>query len=387
MSRAAPRWQGERPTAPPPAARLVAFALAIAALTHAPAPAAARGVGTDLAALALCLYGDCEARGTYVADPFGQTNPGTLSYMSHRRYLSRGAVASGSYFQVKTGGVVTDVGSGVVTGVWDPVVAQVATAYAEGEGSVVGLPGVALRFRTRAVRLAVGLDAEAFLGMPGFGLGLAGVVPGTTTDVSLAARGATLADSTERRDLEVVAGIHWHAGERDWVMLGGMLDVVRNGATTRILDPALLRVFTSEASTNAWFARAGLSLLPFVPLPVGPETSLAAQWLGTARVGVDLEYRSLSAPGEGHARDVVAYLGAETMLVPARWNPVSDVLQLWLLAGGDTAGGWGMGAGLYGQSRLQFLGCNTAYSSRPLTEVIGNRVEVFAVTCSAWLPF
>ena len=48
-------------------------------LAFALAPAAnAQQIGTDIAGLNLCLYGDCEARGAYAADPFGWANPGTM---------------------------------------------------------------------------------------------------------------------------------------------------------------------------------------------------------------------------------------------------------------------------------------------------------------------
>lgn len=349
-------------------------------------PAAARGVGTDLAALALCLYGDCEARGSYAGDPFGQTNPGVLSYLAHSRSLARGVVGSGSYFRVTIEDFRADVGSGVVTGVWEPVVFQVATGYAEGEGGVEEPPGLRIRFRTRAVRLALGIDAETVFGIPGLGLGLAGVVPGTATDVSVAAGPTTLVRSTESRDLELVPGFHWHVGERDWFMVGGVLDVVRNGVSARGVDAMRGRVFEAEATTNAWFVRGGISVLPFVPLSLGPEESLAARWVHETRLGIDVEYRSLSAPGEGRQRDTVAYVGLETLLLPPEWTPVSRLLTLTLLAGTDTAGGWGVGVGLYGRGPLAFLGCNPAYSSRPLTRAVGDRVEVLAVTCSAWFP-
>jgi hypothetical protein len=61
-------------------------------------------------------------------------------------------------------------------------------------------------------------------------------------------------------------------------------------------------------------------------------------------------------------------------------------MRVLMLAGVDTRGGWGIGAGLYGAGVLRFFGCNLAYSSRPLTEVIGDRVNAFAVTCSAVFP-
>ena len=61
-------------------------------------------------------------------------------------------------------------------------------------------------------------------------------------------------------------------------------------------------------------------------------------------------------------------------------------MQSWVLGGVDTRGGWGVGAGLYGQGPLRFLGCNQVYSSRPLTEFLGDRVDAFAITCSVLLP-
>jgi hypothetical protein len=46
------------------------------------------GVSTDITALNLCMYGDCEARGSYAADPYGWANPatlpvGTLPHLDH----------------------------------------------------------------------------------------------------------------------------------------------------------------------------------------------------------------------------------------------------------------------------------------------------------------
>jgi len=362
------------------------LAVAVGLLLGLASPAAGRGIGTDLASLTLCLYGDCEARGTYAADPFGLTNPGTLAFTVHNHYLPRGVAGSGSYFHVDIGAVGTDIGSGVVTAAWEPVVFQVATAYAEADGAVAALPGVSMRFRTRAVRLAVGIDAEAVLGLRGLSLGLAGIVPGTTTDVSLAARGLTFLDSTETRDLEIVPGFHWHGGERDWLMLGGFLDVVRNGVESRGIDPATGVPVTISGTTNAWFARTGTSVLPFVPLGLAEGDSLRAKWLTDVRVAVDVEYRNIAAPGEGAEQGTTAYFGVDGSLLPDAWNPLAPWMHLWVLGGVDTRGGWGVGGGLYGRGPLSFIGCNPAYSSRPLTDFIGERVDVFAITCSVWVP-
>src|SRR5574342_124887 len=76
--------------------------------------AAARGLGTDLASLNLCLYGDCEARGTYAADPYGLYNPATLGVATHM-YFARGVALSGTYYHIGVGGLDGDIGLGVVT--------------------------------------------------------------------------------------------------------------------------------------------------------------------------------------------------------------------------------------------------------------------------------
>jgi hypothetical protein len=348
-------------------------------------PAGAGGVGTDLSSLNLCLYGDCEARGSYAADPWGFYNPGTLALAVHNRLIPRGVVPSSSYFHLDVGGVAGDLGSGVVTGAWEPVVVQVATAYAEAEGPVEGLPGVSMTFRTTAVRLAAGFDAERVLGLRGLCLGLAGVVPGTASDVGLSARGRRFSHSEETRDLELIPGFHWHGGERDWLMLGGIADVLRNDVSTQGFDPATGRPFRSEGTTQTLFARVGTSLLPFVPLRLA-DAGLRAQWLSELRLGIDVEYRNIAVPGEGTTDGATAYLGVDGPLVPDTWNPLARWMRLWVLGGADTRGGWGIGAGLYGAGALRFLGCNPAYSSRPLTRVIGDRVDTFAVTCSAMLP-
>ncbi len=348
--------------------------------------AGAGGVGTDLSSLNFCLYGDCEARGTYAADPWGFSNPGTLPLAVHNHLISRGVVLSGSYFHLDVGGVAGDIGSGVVTGAWEPVVVQVATAYAEAEGPVEGLPGVRMTFRTTAVRLAAGIDAERVLGLRGLCLGLAGVVPGTTSDVGLSAGGQRFAHSEETRALELVPGFNWHGGERDWLMLGGLADVLRNDVSTQGFDPATGHPFRSEGTTNTLFARVGTSLLPFVPLRLADGAGLRAQWLSELRLGIDVEYRNIAVPGEGSTDGATAYFGVDGPLVPDAWNPLARWMRLWMLGGVDTRGGWGIGAGLYGAGALRFLGCNPAYSSRPLTQVIGDRVDTFAVTCSAMFP-
>jgi hypothetical protein len=349
-------------------------------------PAAARGLGTDLASLNFCLYGDCEARGTYAADPWGLYNPGVLALAVHNRMLTRGVALSGSYYHLEVGGIGGNIAAPVVTAAIEPAVFQVATAYAEADGPVRALPGVDMRFRTTAVRLAAGIDAERTLGIPGLCLGIAGVVPGTTTDVNLSVAGRRFSHSEETRALELIPGVHWHGLERDWLMIGAFADVLRNDVTTDAIDPTTGRAFHLVGTTNSLFARVGTSVLPFVPLRLADGAGARAEWLSAMRLGIDVEYRNIAPPGEGTTDGATAYFGMDVPLVPARWNPLAQWMQPSVLAGTDTRGGWGIGAGLYGAGVLRFLGCNPAYSSRPLVEVIGHRVDTFAITCTAMIP-
>jgi hypothetical protein len=358
---------------------------AISLLLTRTAPAVGSGIGTDLASLNLCLYGDCEARGTYAADPYGLYNPATLGVATHT-YFARGVVVSGSYYALDFGGVQGDVGLGSVTAALSPVAFQVTAAYADAQGPVRRLPGVDLSFRTRAIRLAAAFDAERVLGIEALSLGLAGVVPDTTSDVRLKARGLTFLRSSETRAVELVPGFHWHTGTRDWLMVGGFVDVTRNDVETRGVDLATGMLFRDSGTVNTWFARVGLSVLPFVPLGLADGSSTRAAWLGAVRVGTDVEYRDIAVPGETSLGDAAGYFGADAPLLPDALNPVARWVSVAALAGVDTRGGWGVGAGVYGRGPLAFAACNQAYSSRPLVEFLGDRVTALAVTCSLIVP-
>jgi hypothetical protein len=122
--------------------------------------ATAQHLGTDIAGLySFCLYGDCEARGSYAADPFGMANPGTMPVAL--MYLPRGVFVNNSYFRVNVGGVGVDIESPGVTLAAEPWIAQVSVIYAEGGGAVRSLPGVDLSLRTRLIRFAAGDQAVA----------------------------------------------------------------------------------------------------------------------------------------------------------------------------------------------------------------------------------
>ncbi len=343
-------------------------------------------VGTDLASLNLCLYGDCEARGTYAADPFGIYNPGVLA-STPLQQLPRGIALSGTWFHLDIGRTRSDIEAGVVTIPWAPVAFQVATVYADAGGGVDPLPGVDLSFRTRAVRLAAGIDLDATLGLHGLAVGLAGVVPGTYSDLRLKTGGNTFVRSSERRDFELVPGVHWRLGERDWLMLGAFVDVTRNAVETTGVDPATGTPLRRSGTTNLWFARAGVSALPFVPLGLADDGLSAGRWLGDVRLAVDVEYRNLSVPNEPGERGAVAFFGMDAPVLPSNVNPLARWVAPWAIGGVDSRGGWGAGLGLYGDGSLRFLGCNGAYSNRPITAYLGPRVETIAVTCSVMLPF
>ncbi len=343
------------------------------------------GIGTDLTSLNLCLYGDCEARGSYAADPYGLYNPGILTVGS-LEHLPRGVIVSGSYFDLGIGGIDSDIGTGVLTFAYTPVAFQVAVGYGEAHGAVRRLPGVDMSFRTRAVRLAAGVDAERVFGVRGLSLGLAGVVPGMHSDLRLKAAGSTFVESTETREVEIIPGVHWRGGDRYWFMAGAFLDAVRNGVKANGLDPESGTPLHRSGTTNAWFARVGTSILPFVPLGLADGESPRAEWLGWLRLGIDVEYRNISVPDEGGDSATIAYFGADGMLLPDAYNPLADWVRPWILGGVDTRGGWGAGLGAYGRGLLRAVGCNAAVSSRPITQYLGNRVEALAFTCSVMVP-
>jgi len=364
------------PTRPVTLALLLSLATPI--LGHA-------GIGTDLASLNICLYGDCEARGSYAADPYGVYNPAVMT-VGAVLHMPRGGVLSGSYYHLGIGALDADVGVGVTTFAWAPFTFQVATAYADAHGGVRPLPGIDMTYRTRAVRLAAAVDGERTLGLRGLSLGLAGIVPGTTSDVRLSAGGVTFVRSAETRDLELIPGLHWHGGEADWLMFGAFLDVLRNDVESNGVDPTTGTLFHRSGTSNVWFARVGTSLLPLVPLGLARGDAPGSQWGRELRLGIDIEYRNLAIPGEPSVAGATAFFGVDAPLVPDAWNPLARWVRPWVLGGVDTRGGWGVGGGLYGQGPLAFLSCNQAYSSRPLTQFLGDRVDVFAITCSAVIP-
>ncbi len=359
------------------------LAATVAALST---PAAAQHLGTDIAGLNLCLYGDCEARGSYAADPFGMANPGTLP-AGVLAFLPRGVFFSGSYFRLNAGGVGLNIGTGTLTAALDPWIFQVNVIYAEGGGGPRSLPGVDLSTRTRVIRLAAGVDlGRTSLHLTGLSVGLLAGLPVTNSDLRLSASGFTFVDSREDHEIGLTPGVHWRAGERDWFSLGAFVDAERSQETTSFTDLTTLESGRERAKSNAWFARAGTSMLPFVPLGLAGKDSPMRELLGEVRLGADLEYRNITVPNEPTRSDERGFFGVDARLLPDAWNPVSDYLRVYAIGGVDTDAGWGVGAGLYGNGVLQMLSCNPAYSSRSLAKSLGDRVDIWAATCSVALP-
>jgi hypothetical protein len=364
------------------------FVLSLASVAVVRVPAGrAQEIGTDIAGLNLCLYGDCEARGTYAADPFGMANPGTLS-VGMMTYLPHGVFVSGSYFRLTVGGVGMNIESPSITVGADPWVFQVNGVYAEGGGSIRSVPGADLSLRTPLVRLATGVDlGRTALGLTGLSVGLLAGVPGTTSDAKVTFGGLTVVDSHEHHEIAMAPGVDWRTGARDWFSVGAFLNAERHHESTRSIDPVTFQPLQTHGTLNAWFARAGLSVLPFVPLGLAEESSPTSEFLREVRVASDVEYRNISSPGEPTRTSEAGYFGADVRLLPDAWNPVSDYARIYLIGGADTNGGWGLGSGIYGNGILEFLSCNPAYSSRPLAKSLGHRVDIWSATCAAMVPF
>jgi len=350
------------------------------------ADARAQEIGTDVAGLNLCLYGDCEARGAYAADPFGMANPGTLP-VGVLTYVSRGVFLSGSYFRLTAGGVGVNIESPSLTLALDPWVLQVNVVHAEGDGAADSLPGSNLNLRTTMVRLAAGVDlGRTGLGLKGLSIGLLAGVPGTSSDLSLAFDGFTAATSHGDHEVALAPGMHWRGGQDDWFNVGAFMNAERHHETLQVTDPATFTTTQQHGTSNAWFLRAGLSLVPAGPLGVAEGSSPMNELYREVRLAADIEYRNISSLGEGTRSAQAGYFGADVRLLPDAWNPLVDYLRVYVIGGADTNGGWGIGAGLYGNGVLEFLSCNPAYSSRPLAESLGDRVDIWAATCSVAFP-
>lgn len=350
-----------------------------------PGAVCGQSIGTDLTGLNLCLYGDCEARGAYAADPYGWVNPATLP-VGTLPYVERGVFLSGSYFRLNAGGVGADVSSGTLTATASPFVLQVNAIYAEASGEPHAVPAD-LTFRTRFVRLAAAIDLDrTAIRIPGLSVGLLGSLPVTNSDLTLSANGLTLVQATEDREADLTLGLHWRGGERNWFMAGAFVNAVRDPATTDAIDLGSFQPVRTSGTTNAWFTRVGVSLLPFVPIGLASNGSPTAEWLGELRLASDVAVANIAVPGEGTRQTETGYLGADARVLPDRWNPASRYLRFYWIGGVDTNRGWGEGLGLYGNGPLQWLSCNPAYSSRPIATSLGDRVDIWSATCSVSVP-
>lgn len=364
----------------------VQLALLLAALIGA-GEGNSQDLGTDLSGFALCFYGDCEARGSYAADPLGWTNPATLPVRVLGE-MPRGAIASGTYYRVNVGTVGADIGAGILTAAFDPWMFQAIGIYGEGTGGLAGVPGARVRFINRTGGLAAAIDlGRTRWKIDGLCLGALVAIPGLDNDLDVSLGGTTVVSARERRGVDITGGFHWRYGRAEWLMLGGFVDGIGNDLSQTSIDPATGAAISSSGTSNTWLGRFGLSMLPFVPLiNRDPSTALAA-WATTIRLGADAAYANISIPGEQHRQRAIGYFGVDIPLIPDALPQVSQYMKVVAISGIDTTGGWGAGLGLYGAGPLAFLSCNPGYSSRPLLPSLGHRTDVWAATCTAVVPF
>jgi hypothetical protein len=230
------------------------------------------------------------------------------------------------------------------------------------------------------VRLAAAVDLGRAVGIDGLAIGLLGTVPGTTSDLRFTINGTRVAKARDDHEVDLTLGVHWRGGRQDWFMAGAFVNGIRNHSTLEQLG------VTEHGTTNAWFARVGLSLLPFMPLGLADGATPAADVLGSVRLGADVEHRNIAVPGEGASVESRGYFGGDARLLPDAWNPVARFMRVLVIAGVDTSGGWGVGPGLYGTGPLEFLYCNLGTSSRPLVDTLGDRVTVWTANCAVVAP-
>lgn len=341
------------------------------------------GIGRDLININPCLYADCEVLGASVANPYGWTkNPatlpvGTLPYVGHGLFISTG------YFNLDVGDVQVDIESLTFTYANDPFVFQVNVVHADANGEASSAPGLKFDFNADVINLAAAIDLGRAGFINGLSVGIFAALPIADSDLDLSVGGVNVFDSVGDRDVNITLGAHYRVGERDWFAVGASVQMSENDVRATIVDPTTGAVFRTKGTTNAWFARVGVSLLPFVPF--GAEGELAQDF----RIGLDLEHRNIAVPDEGTYSHETGYVGLEARLLPDRWNALARYFRPYGLAGVDTDGGWGVGFGLYGNPAgpLAWFSLNLGYSSRDLAPSIGNRVEQLGIGISIAAPF
>lgn len=375
------------------------WALALIALLTAQ-PSQAQTIGLDLAALNLCLYGDCEAGGAYAAHKWGWPNPATLP-VGTTPHIDRGVFFSGGHFFVNVGDMNADVESGTMTVVWAPFVFQVNGVKGTGGGYVRQGPIKDLRIKVKlpVIRTALGVDMGAF-GVPGLSLGVLGALPIVESDVeaTITSLNLRVAKVKERRDVDVTVGAHYRTGHMDWFSVGAYVNGASFGDEATVFELNTFQFVDTKTTTNAWFTRVGVSILPLygldqltgdIPKEHAVKHSPAFQMLSEITLSADWEHRNITAPGEGTRDQDIGYFRLDTLLLPDAWNILHPTIRPYGIVGVDTLGGYGLGVGLYGNPDgwLSWLSVDLGYSSRPLAPSFGNNVDVYAVTGSVVIPF
>ena len=226
--------------------------------------------------------------------------------------------------------------------------------------------------RTSAVWLAGAVDlGQTALGLHGLSLGVRGALPVTDTDLRVSCGRFNLIKATDHREIDTTLGVHWRSGSDDWLTLGAFVNPQRSHVVTEGSDPVTLQPFRQSGTTNLWFARVGVRIIPFVPLApldVSGRSSLG-DFLSEIRFLADFEHRNMAVHGSPSRREQAGYFGTDARLLPDAWNPLADYLRVDVISGIDTDTGWGFGLGLYGNGPSGFLGCNPGYSSRLTREL------------------
>lgn len=364
-------------------------------LVITPTITSAQKIGLDLLSLNPCLYGDCEARGSYAADPWGWPNPATMTYSLN--YVKRGVFFSGGHFFVNAGDMNADISSGTMTVAYDPFVFQVNGVKATGGGYVKGpVPGVRLNVNMPVIRAAAAVDLDRFV--PGLSVGLLGALPVVDSKINVTLVPLSrlpVARIKEARSVDITGGAFWHGGHRDWLMLGAYVNGASFDDKGRYFDPSTFTFVNDESTSNAWYARVGASFLPYYGYgqlmgqhyAVPTRNESMKELLSEIRLGIDWEHRNLTVPAEGTRDQDIGYFGADFRALPDYWNVLHPLVRPYGIVGVDTMGGWGAGLGLYGNpdGLLGWLSVNLGYSSRPLTPSFG-RTNTFAVSASVSIP-
>lgn len=358
--------------------------------TSTSATQSSAGVGTDIAKVSeFCLYPDCGARLASTAHEWGFANAATLTEIFD---LDAGnlVLVGGSYYNLHAGAVDGSLYSGTVTATYEPLVFQLNYVAANAAGGPEGLPGLDLDFDTKRLRVSLALDLERSVGLNGLSIGVTAVLPSSENDLGISTQipdfgRLDLVRAHEEPGYDLTVGVLYETGQRDWFRVGATLNVASYDSTAAVLDPNSGQVFEFDTTSNIWFGRIGTTVHPFIPMGVASSDSSWDEWRRKVEVSADLRVANISISGEDTIRPVDAFVGVDVPLLPRHRNPLSKWVEFVGIAGVGTDGSWGVGLGVYGQGKLQWLTCDSMYNRQPGGDLANNFV-ISGVGCSASFP-